>query len=288
MGTIFSYRMLELEGFTDVSHLGSGGISLLNERQLSKSALRALDLLEFFAKRKEPARAAEVARSLGMSHSSADQLLKTLASRAYLIFDFSSKLYWPSPRLLGFATTLEKSYFGGNRLQMLAQHLLEQTDCCVSICTPVGRVMQLIHFVAPPGKSYARQPGHLFPMFSSAAGAAILAAWPLATVRALIAEAGDQLGALTTRPDIVLARLSDIREMQHAFGGLSEDADKCSIAVALPRSGHNAELTLSLRGSIADLRSRRWRFAALIHESIASFLGNERECRCQDHASQEA
>ena len=129
------------------------------ERNLSKSALRALDLLEFFALRRQPARAAEVARSLAMSHSSADQLLKTLASRAYLIFDGSTKLYWPSPRLLGFAATLERSYFGGSNLQQLIQYLVDETGCSVAISTPVGRLMQLTHFLSPPGRIYDRPPG---------------------------------------------------------------------------------------------------------------------------------
>ena len=245
---------------------------LMNERNLSKSALRALDLLEFFALRRRPARAAEVARSLSMSHSSADQLLKTRASRAYLIFDASTKLYWPSPRLLGFAATLEQSYFGGSSLQKLIQYLVDETGCSVAISTPVGRLMQLTHFLSPPGRVYDRPPGEFYSLFSSAAGAAILATWPIATVRALIAESGDQLGDLAARPEVVLANLDEVRENGHAFGGLSPDADTCSVAVALPPSSPNLDLTLSLRGAIETMQSRRWYFAALIHDAIASYI----------------
>ncbi|WP_197063595.1 helix-turn-helix domain-containing protein [Novosphingobium malaysiense] len=244
----------------------------MSERNLSKSALRALELLEFFAARRRPARASEVTRSLGLSHSSADQLLKTLASRAYLIFDSTQKLYWPSPRLLAFAETLDESYFGGNRLQMLMQYLVDRTGCSVAISTPVGHVMQLTHFLAPPGKIYDRPPGELFSIFSSAAGAAIMATWPVATVRTLIAEAADELGEMAARADTIIANLAEVRENGHAFGGLHRRADTCSVAIALPQSGVNNELTLSLRGAIPVMEARRWHYAAMLHEAVASII----------------
>ncbi len=247
--------------------------NLLNERNLSKSALRALDLLEFFAMRRLPARAAEVARALSISHSSADQLLKSLASRAYLIFDSNQKLYWPSPRLLGFAATLEQSYFGGSSLQLLIQYLVDRTGCSVAISTPVGRLMQLTHFLAPPGKSHSHPPGEKYSLFASAAGAAILATWPIATVRKLIAASSDELCSLAEKPQVILASLEEVRENGHAFGGLSPDADICSIAVALPQSPPNVDLTLSLRGSSDNLQSRRWYYAAVIREAVATYLG---------------
>ena len=266
----------DFSGADSISGLGQRGaapVGLPHERNLSKSALRALDLLEFFAVRRRPARATDVARSLGMSHSSADQLLKTLASRAYLIFDSGQKLYWPSPRLLGFAATLEQSYFGGNSLQQLMQYLVERTGCSVAISTPVGQMMQLTHFLAPSGLSYDRPSGEIYSLFSSAAGAAILATWPIATVRALIGKSADELGELAKNPDVILASLEEVREDGHAFGGLHPDADTCSIAVALPQSPPNVELTLSLRGSVENMQARRWHFAAVIREAVANYIG---------------
>jgi DNA-binding IclR family transcriptional regulator len=249
--------------------------SLLDDRRLSKSALRALDVLEYFARRQSPARAIEVAESLRLHTSSADQLLKTLVTRAYLIFDPETKRYHPSPRLLGFATFLDNIYFGSDRLRSLMDGLVRRTGYVTVLSTPAGRHMRLIQFLAPSGKFYARLPGRPFPIFGSAAGSAILATWPRTTVRDLIAQSQDQLGPLAATPDVILAQLSEVRANGHAFGGAYEIAEKCSIAIALPPAKFGTELTLSLRGPMEDFKARRWRLAAMMQEAVVAAFDPE-------------
>lgn len=248
---------------------------LLDDRHLSKSAIRAFELLEFIALRAGPVRATEVAQALGLSPSSADQLLKSLASRAYLIFDSEDKLYRPSPRLLSFSAFLGQSYFGGRNLHALMEHLVEKTDCVVSINTRFGRVMQMLDYKAPHASVFETPTGQLFQLFNSAAGAAMLATWPVATVRRLIEESRDLLGALADQPSVILAHLDEVRENGHAFGGLSSLPEQCGLAVALPKTEQGVELVLALRGSTSHLRANRWRFAALTQEALASMLNQE-------------
>jgi len=268
----FSYSIFGTEDTAEVPPTDMAQERLLEDRQLSKSALRAFELLELFAQAQRPIRAVEVAHALELSPSSADQLLKSLASRAYLMFDAQNKLYRPSPRLLRFGDYLERSYYGGNRLQEMARFLAEKTQCSVSICTPIQRRMQLVEFTPPPDEAPTRQPGEFFAIFNSAAGAAMLASWPISTVRALIKQSVDQLGALAARPSVVLSCLDEVRANGHAFGGITETDDQCAIAVALPANSLDVELTLSVRGSISHLKAHRWRFSALIQEAIAEHL----------------
>ena len=103
----------------------------------------------------------------------------------------------------------------------------------------------------------------------------MLAAWPISTVRALIGQSEDQLGALTKQPSVVLSCLDEVRANGHAFGGLTETVDQCAIAVALPANSLDVELTLSVRGSIDHVKAHRWRFAALIQEAISAYLQSE-------------
>lgn len=144
-----------------------------------------------------------------------------------------------------------------------------------SICTPVQRRMQLIEFMPPPGEMPTRQAGEFFAIFNSAAGAAMLAAWPISTVRALIGQSEDQLGELAKQPSVVLSCLDEVRANGHAFGGLTETVDQCAIAIALPANSLDVELTLSVRGSIDHVKAHRWRFAALIQEAISAYLQSE-------------
>ncbi len=55
------------------------------KRNLSKSATRALDILEYFAMVGRPLRAREIAQAFDFHASSTDQLLKTMVDSAYLI-----------------------------------------------------------------------------------------------------------------------------------------------------------------------------------------------------------
>ncbi|MDB5451556.1 MAG: hypothetical protein JWO33_134, partial [Caulobacteraceae bacterium] len=81
-------------------------------RNISKSAIRALDLLEYFAVVKRPLRATDIAHAFNLHPSSTDQLLKTMVDSAYLLIDPLEKLYYPSPRLVRFANWLTSGYYG--------------------------------------------------------------------------------------------------------------------------------------------------------------------------------
>ena len=62
-------------------------------RSLSRSATRALDVLELFGQVRRPLRAVEVSRALDMHPSSTNQLLKTMVEAGHLIFDARAKAY---------------------------------------------------------------------------------------------------------------------------------------------------------------------------------------------------
>lgn len=272
MASSVAYGIFGADNIAVISPSGGVREKLLDDRHLSKSALRAFELLEFIAVRAGPVRATEVAQALELSPSSADQLLKSLASRAYLIFDSEDKLYRPSPRLLSFSAFLGQSYFGGRNLHAMMEYLVEKTDCMVTINSPFGRVMQMLDYKAPPGNAFVRRYGELFHMFNSAAGAAMLATWPIATVRTLIEQSRDLLGALADQPNVILAHLDEVRANGHAFGGLSALPEQCGLAVSLPKTEQGVELVLALRGSIDNLAANRWRFAALTQEAVATML----------------
>lgn len=100
----------------------------------------------------------------------------------------------------------------------------------------------------------------------------MLATWPIATVRKLIEESQDVLGALAEQPEEILAHLDEVRANGHAFGGMSELPEECGLAVALPKTMLGVDMVIALRGSISNLQPNRWRFAALAQEAIVSML----------------
>lgn len=104
-----------------------------------KSAVRTIEILEFFSKNERPARTSEISDALGLPNSSADEILRTLADLGYLAFDRQSKRYAPSYKLIGMMRAIECGFFGGDRLRRLLQdlkaesgasvHMTAQNDC---------------------------------------------------------------------------------------------------------------------------------------------------------------
>jgi DNA-binding IclR family transcriptional regulator len=93
------------------------------EPGLVKSAVRVLDIFEFFATRRRPATIQEVATELGYPHSSATTLLNSLRDRGYLGYDANSRTYMPTLKLV-----------------MLSQWMVEESSATGSLLALLGRL----------------------------------------------------------------------------------------------------------------------------------------------------
>lgn len=214
-------------------------------RNISKSAVRALDVLEHFAAVRRPLRATDIAHALDIHPSSADQLLKSMVDSGYLLIDPEGKLYRPSPRLLPFANWLAESYFGGDVLHDLVNATAVRTGQIVTLAAPQMGSLQLVDVATPPTLAGLVRKGSRVSITQSTLGAAFLAAhddrdverWIARTpeARHMDADARAELGA-----SIAVARA------QGYACGLSEHL--FSIALALPRPATGIQLVLGLSG----------------------------------------
>ena len=142
----------------------------------SKSAVRALDILELFARIDRPLRAIDVTRLLGISPSSTIQLLKTMMDCAYLIFDPATKRYYPSPRLAEFGGWLSSKYFGDHKLQRLMSMRINRiswhrdTADTVDICK--GSMLRMLEVPSEEGETMLADTAKAYDAFAarSAAG----------------------------------------------------------------------------------------------------------------------
>ncbi|RVT93215.1 IclR family transcriptional regulator [Sphingomonas crocodyli] len=121
--------MGECTAITAQRPLGAG------DRASVKSALRALDVIEYFSANTAPARTVDVSEALGIPNSSADEILRTLAKRGYLCFNRTTKRYAPSYKIVGTANAIEQGFFGGDRLRSLMTKLRDETGATVCLTT---------------------------------------------------------------------------------------------------------------------------------------------------------
>ncbi len=101
------------------------------ERGSVKSCLRTLDVLEYFQRMGAPARTIEISEALGIPNSSADEILRTLASSGYLSYNAASKLYAPSYKIVANAASIENSFFGSGRVARIMEDLRRETGATV-------------------------------------------------------------------------------------------------------------------------------------------------------------
>jgi DNA-binding IclR family transcriptional regulator len=102
-----------------------------SQRTGVKSAVRTVEIIEYFTKVTQPARTSEISENLGFPNSSTDEILRTLADLGYLTFNRQSKRYAPSYKLVGIMRAIECGFFGGDRLRQLLKDLQAETGCSV-------------------------------------------------------------------------------------------------------------------------------------------------------------
>ncbi len=98
-----------------------------------KSCLRTLEVLEYFMNSGEPARTIEISEALGIPNSSADEILRTLASTGYLSYSQATKLYAPSYKIIANASSIEQSFFGAGRINEVMEDMRRQTGGSVFV-----------------------------------------------------------------------------------------------------------------------------------------------------------
>lgn len=238
-----------------------------DRRSLSRSATRALDVLELFGEVRRPLRAVEIARRFELHPSTVNQLLKTMVESAHLTFEAGTKTYLPSPRLTRFGSWLAETYGGDGRLRALVAELRGQCGEVVTLTTPNDLFMQVIDHAgadfADANRTGQAERGLRVSMFGSAIGAAYLSTLTAVEVRRLAVRAripAAEHGAL-------LAMLEGVR-IDGFASGTSAEGSICSVAVPLSASSIGVPLVLGLAGPAERVGARLAELAGAMRSAI--------------------
>jgi DNA-binding IclR family transcriptional regulator len=221
-------------------------------KNLSRSAVRALDVMEHFGQVRKPLRAVELSKALGMRPSTTDQLLKTMVDSAHLLFDARHKTYRPSPSLVGLGCWVIDTYGAEERLRRLIREVHVRTGLIVTLTTPNDLYMQILDLVTPPGPGTER--GLKISVFGSVIGSAYLS-----TLRQ---EEITRLAERARIPKVEMNRLFEavrhVRRDGYADGttadGPTADSPIWSIAVPLPPHHVPVPMVLGVAGEAHRVR----------------------------------
>ena len=248
----------------------------------AKSAVRALDIMELLARAGRPLRAIEIAGALGLSPSSAHQLLKTMMDSAWLIFDPFSKRYHASLRAAHAGDALTAAWFGPGAIGRLVEAIHRSLDRVPTISASQGAFMQILD-VYEPGRQAGAVPqggremrqdsiGLRVPIFGSCTGAAWLAAQGDERVLATAHLCRRALGGQADDTVHIIEIVRRVREQGYAFGGLSADDSSRAIALPFPPSRDGQVLVISISGPAEEMQAGREEIAAALQGHIATHL----------------
>jgi DNA-binding IclR family transcriptional regulator len=80
-------------------------------RETVKSAARAFEILEFFARTRRPARLRDIVQQLDYPTSSVNSILKSMVTQGYMSFDPDTHCYMPAARLAHLTTWINSGGF---------------------------------------------------------------------------------------------------------------------------------------------------------------------------------
>ena len=230
-----------------------------DRRSMSRSATRALDVLELFGEARRELRAVEIAGNLGISRSSANQLLKTMVDSAHLVFSARNKSYLPSPRLTAFGSWMSEIYGAAGPLHDLVATVRARTAMLITITTPNDLMMQVIDVAGAEGQLTER--GVRVPLFGTVTGSAYLASLDDAEVRRLAYRARIPENDLPGIQEV----LDQIRAVGLADG--PHPNGSWTLAVTLPLAG--VPCVLGVNGPAAEVQANMAQLSTALREAVA-------------------
>ena len=241
-----------------------------------KSAVRTLQILEFFDQMREPATAAALSKMLRYPQSSTSALLKSMVTMGYLEFDNRKRTYFPTSRVALIGSWLNPMLFAEGNLVRLVQAVFERTGQIVLLAARNGDHAQYIHVIYPKDD----MPRHIVvgqtrSLATSAVGQALLSAHDDSDIRQLLhrLNAYRPGGEVPVPINTLLRTIADIRRDGWATSLSQVDKGTGILATLLPIATTGRPLAIGLAGHSEMLASRRDDLVRVMHEEIERFLG---------------
>lgn len=237
-----------------------------------KSAVRVLEVLEFFDRQQREASVAEIARALGYPMSSTSMLLANLLECGYLRHGADQRSYFPTPRVTLLGSWVEPLLQPqGEVLRMMAE-LSEATGETIILASPTRDQAHYLHVI--PATTTMRMhvgPGTQRPLVKSGLGRVLLSMMGDERVRQLVMRHNDgpfvhEEGRVSLAA--LQRELSGIRARGYAviLRGVTPGACLVGMPLPLELSGH--PLAIGIGGWARGMRNRQQEYVQLMRDAV--------------------
>lgn len=239
-----------------------------------KSAMRALEILEYFDDVQSEAPVLQVAAALGYPQSSTSALLRTLLVAGYLHYNPQRRTYITSARATFLGSWVGTNFAREGRAIELMRALNEETGDTIVLASRNGIYSQYIHVVQATSVARLHMSiGTVRSLASSGTGLVFLSALSdgeiTRVVNRIIAER--IAPGVSTSPREVLAKVEEIRRLGYSFSTDLVTQGGGMLAAALPRSKDHPMLVIGIGGISQNMIANRDKLVATLMSHLAEY-----------------
>lgn len=238
-----------------------------------KSAVRVLEVLDFFRQHRRPASLKEIAERLNYPPSSATVLLKNLTDLGYLSYERGAREYFPTLRVAALGDWINHELFGRGEIFELMQDLHIASGETVSIALQNDIYVQYIRVIQSthPLRFYTEE-GSQRPLTQSVTGWLILSTHSDAMVEKLVRRANIATPDSRDRQPLALMqeRVAQARSAGVLYSENIPLAGGATVATLLPVKVQGKAVVLGLGGAIDRIRTHKERYVRLLREMAVS------------------
>lgn len=249
------------------------------DRQIVKSAMRTMQILEFFDDVQREASVMEVASALQYPQSSTSALLRSLTTLGYLEYNRETRAFVTSARVAVLGSWVGQSFFSEGPIIRLMKELNDRTGDTIVLGTRVGLYVHYIHVVQATNPARLHMTlGTARPLVHSGAGYALLSPLPDGEVTRLALRYNAAFAPPDRRVDIsgLLDSLRTCRRSGYSFTHDIQVRGGGVIAALLPSEPRQPRLVVGIGGISEVLIAREKEYATLLRELIAKHFNSTR------------
>jgi DNA-binding IclR family transcriptional regulator len=263
--------------FTSVNIGGARGKRRVRSSQV-KSALRAIEILEYFKKVRQPRAMSEIGLALGYPPSSTTVLLKTLVALGYLNYDRRARVYFPTPKVTSLGDWIPRMLFGSSRTLEAMRDVHAATGETVSIGTTNDVYLQYVQIIqSVHALRFHVDEGTLRPLTHSALGWLLMSTMPDDKIDNIIRRANIATPNAADRVKIpeMVKRIRDIRGKNHCSAENIPILGGATICVLLPVTIQNQPVVLGLGGAAERIRLNHGRYLAILQRAAKAVKSDD-------------
>lgn len=253
-----------------------GSTASSREAQVVKSAVRTLEILEYFDEVRQPLNVVGIAAALGYPQSSAAALLRSLTAMGYLHFDRKKRTYMPTDRVPFLGSWVNPPLFEDGALPRLVGAIGQRTAQMVVLAARNRDMAQYIHVRNAPGEvPHHIKIGQMRALATSGVGQILLSAMDEKEVRRLYHRMNAYAAAPAEKTDIaeLLKQLSIVRQRGYTFSRNRVVEGFGVIAVPVPSTGSsNPPLALGVCGLCDVLEAREAEILETVRDELKTHL----------------